>query len=235
MTGTAAHLVDQVIGNVPLRQWVLSVPFELRILLANCPDALSKVGRTFVDEVFRWQRDKARALGVREARSGAVSFVHRFGGSLNLNVHYHVAIPDGVFTRAEGAHRTEFHQLAPPAATDLEEIAFNTSMRAVAWLERKGLVSDQPEDGDTPLPEPSALDACLQGSLGLGELVNLKGELPEQVDPDQPPKPTKSRRRGAKARGFDVHAGVLIGAKDREGRERLLRYCSRAPLSLERL
>jgi hypothetical protein len=41
-------------------------------------------------------------------------------------------------------------------------------------------------------------------------------------------------KRGVIAR-FDVHAGVLIGAKDREGRERLLRYCSRAPLSLERL
>jgi hypothetical protein len=32
-----------------------------------------------------------------------------------------------------------------------------------------------------------------------------------------------------------VHASVLIGAGDREGRERLLRYCARAPLSLERL
>jgi hypothetical protein len=36
-------------------------------------------------------------------------------------------------------------------------------------------------------------------------------------------------------RGFDVHAGVVVSASDREGRERLLRYCARPPLSLERL
>jgi len=30
-----------------------------------------------------------------------------------------------------------------------------------------------------------------------------------------------------------VHAGVAVSASDREGRERLLRYCARPPLSLE--
>jgi putative transposase len=32
-----------------------------------------------------------------------------------------------------------------------------------------------------------------------------------------------------------VHAGVVVSASDRAGRERLLRYCARPPLSLERL
>ena len=32
-----------------------------------------------------------------------------------------------------------------------------------------------------------------------------------------------------------MHAGVVVSASDREGRERLLRYCARPPLSLERL
>ena len=41
--------------------------------------------------------------------------------------------------------------------------------------------------------------------------------------------------RHACATGFDVHAGVVVSASDREGRERLLRYCARPPLSLERL
>ena len=30
---------------------------------------------------------------------GAVTFVQRFGGSLNFNVHMHVAVLDGVFVR----------------------------------------------------------------------------------------------------------------------------------------
>ena len=42
-------------------------------------------------------------------------------------------------------------------------------------------------------------------------------------------------KHGFEAFGFNLHAGVRIEADDRVGRERLLRYCMRAPLSLERL
>jgi hypothetical protein len=34
MADTAAHLVDRVFPEVPVRQWVLSVPFALRYRLA---------------------------------------------------------------------------------------------------------------------------------------------------------------------------------------------------------
>ena len=34
MAQTAAHLVDHVIPQVPVRQWVLSLPIPLRLLLA---------------------------------------------------------------------------------------------------------------------------------------------------------------------------------------------------------
>jgi len=60
MCGTAAHLTDEVMPEVPLRQWVLSVPFELRLLLARDPRALTAVGRIFVQEIFRSQRERAR-------------------------------------------------------------------------------------------------------------------------------------------------------------------------------
>ena len=39
----AAHLVDQVIPRVPVRQWVLSFPIGLRILLAAHPELLALV------------------------------------------------------------------------------------------------------------------------------------------------------------------------------------------------
>ena len=37
MAQTAAHLVDHVIPHVPVRQWVLSLPIPLRLLLAARP------------------------------------------------------------------------------------------------------------------------------------------------------------------------------------------------------
>ena len=238
MCNGAAHLVDHVIPDVPLRQWVLSVPFELRLLLAKRTDALNFVGRAFVKEVFRWQREQARRLGLAETQSGAVEWPQRFGGSLNLNVHYHVAVPDGVFTRSAVDARAEFRRLPPPRQPDLEDIALNVSVRVERWLRRKKLRRDSDEAlFNNETPEPSALDACLAGSLGMGELSSLPDRGGSRTDDVlwALPKPSKASRRGGHCRGFDVHAGVVVSGSDREGRERLLRYCGRPPLSLERL
>jgi hypothetical protein len=93
------------------RQWLLSVPFELRLRLARDPRALTAVGRILAQEIFRWQRERAALSGLRSTASGAVCFPQRFGGSTSLNVHFHVAVPDGVFTAAEGAARADFWRL----------------------------------------------------------------------------------------------------------------------------
>ncbi len=45
MSNTAAHLVDRVLPAVPVRQWVLSLPFELRALAAFKADVLSALVR----------------------------------------------------------------------------------------------------------------------------------------------------------------------------------------------
>jgi hypothetical protein len=37
MAQTAAHLIDHVIPRVPMRQWVVSFPITLRLLLAASP------------------------------------------------------------------------------------------------------------------------------------------------------------------------------------------------------
>ena len=43
MTDSAALLVDEVLPAKPIRQWVLSLPFALRFLLATDPEALTRV------------------------------------------------------------------------------------------------------------------------------------------------------------------------------------------------
>jgi glycogen debranching enzyme len=173
MCGTAAHLTMHVLPDTPLRQWVLSVPFELRLLLARDPRALTAVGRIFVQEIFRWQRESAGMAGLRRVQGGAICFPQRFGGSLNLNVHYHVAVPDGVFTIDKGSERAGFHRLPKPDHTDLDTLAFNMEMRVTAWLRRRGLLRDEGVDTGDDTASRSALDACLEGSLGLGELTAL--------------------------------------------------------------
>jgi hypothetical protein len=155
---------------------------------------------------------------------------------MNLNVHFHVAVPDGVFTATKGAARANFWRLPTPDRLDVETLTVNVEMRVVSWLRRHGLLND---DSSEPPADPtarSALEACLLGSLGLGELSALPSRHgPTDDAHDSLPAPPRSQRRGGHSRGFDVHAGVVVSASDRKGRERLLRYCARPPLSLERL
>ncbi len=50
MAESATHLVDEVFPKKPMRQWVLTFPFELRFLFAREPkimgEVLSLVNRT---------------------------------------------------------------------------------------------------------------------------------------------------------------------------------------------
>ena len=43
MVETAAHLVEHVLPEQPIRQWVLSFPYPLRFLFATRPAVLSQV------------------------------------------------------------------------------------------------------------------------------------------------------------------------------------------------
>jgi hypothetical protein len=105
MADTAAHLVDRVLPVAPYRQWVLSLPRSLRLRLARDPAWVSFVNDVLVRAIAAWQRKKARTQGFKDSACGAVTFVQRFGGLINLNVHFHVVVPDGVFvtSEAEGA------------------------------------------------------------------------------------------------------------------------------------
>ena len=96
MDEVGAALVDRVLPDVGYRQWVLSLPWDLRALCARRPQVLSAVVRAFCHSLKDALRRKS---GACDAEPGAVTFVQRFGGSLNLNVHLHVVAPDGVFVQ----------------------------------------------------------------------------------------------------------------------------------------
>jgi len=80
MANTAAHLVDRVLPDVPVRQFVLSLPFALRQLAAFKPEVRSALSRFFVDVVFasyraRAERDGIHSGKVEPTQCGALTFV----------------------------------------------------------------------------------------------------------------------------------------------------------------
>ena len=87
--------------QVPIRQWVLSFPWPLRLLFAARPDVLTRVldvvTRALSTAVIK-RAGLSRSAG---AQSGIVTFIQRFGSALNLNIHLHLLVLDGAYTFAD--------------------------------------------------------------------------------------------------------------------------------------
>ena len=88
---SAAHLVDEVIPRVPVRQWVLSFPIPLRILFAAHPELLTPVLR-IIHRVIAGYLLKQAGLNRTTADTGAVTLIQRFGSTANLNIHLHCLV-----------------------------------------------------------------------------------------------------------------------------------------------
>ena len=139
MADTAAHLVDRVLPEVPIRQWVLSLPFALRYRLAYDADLLRDVLRIVVRAVFGSLRRRARLpSGNHLPRCGAVTFIQRFGDALNLNVHFHMLALDGVYSVDEKGF-IHFHPAPPPSDAVMVRVVARILRRLERLLEKRGL------------------------------------------------------------------------------------------------
>ncbi len=79
MADTAAHLVDYVLPEVPVRQWVLTLLYPLRYRCAWDARLTSEVLRVFLRALFADLRRRARHHhGVRAGHCGAVTAIQRF-------------------------------------------------------------------------------------------------------------------------------------------------------------
>ena len=164
-------------------------------------------------EIFKSLRRRARRAGVCEPRAGAISFVQRFGGALNLNVHFHCVIPDGVFARGGG--KVGFSQLGALSDDEVKAVLLRIVTRLLRLLR--------------PRADAAATDSSPPDTLTLAQAESL---LPVA---SPPPAIAVVRKLTAFVDGFSLHAGVHLHANDRQGLEHLCGYGARPALSLERL
>jgi hypothetical protein len=239
MADTAAHLVDRVLPEVSVRQWVLSLPFALRYRLAYDASLTSAVLGVFLRTVFASLRRRARRRwGVARGQCGAVTFVQRFGDALNLNVHFHSLLLDGVYAPGpDGALR--FHPLPPPQDAEIERVVTQVARRVARLLERRGLGPEvDPAEAD-PLAGAEPLLAQLYGASVAGRVATGRRagqrvvRVGDYIDPENLPE--LEGERCASVSGVSLHANVAVPARDRRRLERLCRYVARPPVATERL
>ena len=186
MTARGAHLVDDVFPRVPVRQWALSLPCRLRYRLAWDHDldlCRAVVGRT-MRAILGFHRRQAWDAGVRDGRGGAVTIVQRFGGgalNLNLNVHLHALVVDGVC--AKDGDSVRFHPSPWLDATDVDEVVATVEAYTQRLLGSRGV--DAGDDGGDTLDEwaddapvlAGLAAASVQGRAALGPRAGARVRL----------------------------------------------------------
>jgi hypothetical protein len=239
MSQTAAHLVDHVIPHVPVRQWVLSLPIPLRVLLAAQPELVTPVLQVVQRVVTRHLLRQA-GLKADEGHGGAVTLIQRFGSAANLNIHLHCLVLDGVYCcDADGS--PAFIEADAPTDDELHALLQTVIARLMKMLTRRGvLVEDM---GQTYLAEPDAdgeeartlrplQAAAITYRIAFGpragqKVLTLRGAMPREDSARQP--------LCADIDGFSLHAAVRVEAHDRKRLEQLCRYITRPALSDQRV
>lgn len=239
MAERAAHLVDRVFPVVPVRQWVLSLPHRIRYVLAWDHALCRAVVGVFMRAVLGVLRRRARQrLGVANGRGGAVAIIQRFGAALNVNIHAHALVVDGVYAE-DGSGRLCFHPAPPPTDEEMDELLDTIARRIDRLLARRGVVDDGEHGPDRWAEEAPVLagiaEASVQGRVALGPRAGTEvrrcGHSPELLA-------LFTSGRGpchARQNGFDLHAGVVVPGRDRARLERVCRYALRPPVAHDRI
>ena len=239
MAQTAAHLVDHVIPHVPVRQWVLSLPIPLRLLLAAQPKLVTPVLQVVHRVITRHLLGQA-GLKADEADSGAVTLIQRFGSAANLNIHLHCLVLDGVYRHsADGT--PEFVEVAAPNDEALQAVLQKIITRTMKLLTRRGVLVE--EEGSTYMADndadsdeartlrPLQAAACTYriafGPRAGQKVLTAQGVMPRDAEFKQ--------NLCADIDGFSLHAAVRCGADDRQALEQLCRYINRPALANERV
>lgn len=236
MAESAALLVDEVLPHQPMRQWVLSFPFQLRFLFASRPELMCKV-LSIVYRVISSHLIKKAGLTQKTAKTGAVTLIQRFGSALNLNVHFHMLFLDGIYV--ENKHgKTTFQRTNAPTQEELARLVHTISHRVARYLERQGILERDEEnsylqlDGIDEDPMQQLIGCSVSYRIAVGPQQGRKVFTLQTL-----PAIEEDGRYAqvAKESGFSLHAGVAAQAWERDKLERLCRYISRPAVSEKRL
>ena len=201
MASGAAHLVDRVLPDVTVRQWVLSVPWPRRYLFARRPELCAGARRRVWRQLSRWYARRAEAVrGERGGSTGAVVVVQRFGSALNLNVHFHMLLLDGVFVPDDSEPRgVRWVRVPAPSTEEVQALVVELARDLEAWLSREGYgtdeASEEDEDDDSDAP---LFAASIAGRVAMGTRAGAKVRSLQSA----PARPFRLPERCGEASGY---------------------------------
>ncbi len=220
MAQGAANLVEGLFPDVPVRQWVLSMPIDQRLALAWRP----KLVRPALAIMVRHVSDFYRRRG--GGHPGSVTVIQRFGSTLNLNVHFHVLFADGSWSTGDDGMPPVFRATAAPTLADVSNVVEAIAADLARMIPPRPPEGLAPDDAQQDLEMASLMNRSAFGHAWAPGGARKRGERRPRVH---------GAGLEASAGWTSLHAGVRIAATDRAGLERLCRYVLRPAVALSRL
>jgi hypothetical protein len=245
MNEGALNLVDHVLPDVPLRQFVLTLPFALRFPLAFDGKLLGQVVRIFTDTVAGWYRRRHVERGLPAGESGAVTVIQRANSDLRLNPHFHTVFLDGVYAPDGDGRGQMFHPAPAPTQQEIEGVVQRASKRILRFLQRRGVISllTAPGEGEVTVvtdesmgeKDPLLAKLLAAATAGAPPAGWAHKRKPVRIVLDPHDRPVAKGNLCSQAHGFNLHAATKVVANDKQGRVTLCKYILRPPLANDRL
>ena len=158
------------------------------------------------------------------------------GGALNLNIHIHAIVLDGVFATDDSGVR--FYPTPPLEAADVVDVLTTVEAYVRGFFARRGLEDEGGSTVDAWADEAPGLAgmaaASVQGRVALGARAGARVRR-RGVPLDADPEPRGLGPCHARHNGFDLHAGLCVPADQPDRLERVCRYALRPPVTNDRL
>ena len=250
--------------NAPVRQWVVSLPIPLRYWMSVNAELMGQVNTIISRAIGAHYRKAVRnfLMEGEALQTASVSVIQRFGGALNLNIHFHQLWVDGVYAgtpSGEGAF-VQVHLLKSkePTTEDIQAVLGSIQKRVVRLLRRRGLLN---QDGSRGEGSPGADEGSQDADEGIRELLGASVQSRIATGEHQGQRVRRVGSFGlggeqvravgrlcAEWGGFSLHAGVRVGARQRwrngekelhekrqQKLEKLCRYVMRGAVAENRL
>ena len=167
--------------------------------------ALAIVYRTIATHLI-----KKAGLTHKTAKTGGITLIQRFGRALNLNVHFHLLLLDGVYTTNRYGKR-RFQYVRAPLSDELTGLVHTISHRIARLLERQGLLERDMEQSYLSLEGDDDPIQLIQGHsityrIAVGEQQGQKAFTLQTL----PPSDNESNEAQiGQITGFSLHAGIM--------------------------
>jgi len=141
-----------------------------------------------------------------------VTFAQRFGSALNVNVHFHALLLDGVYVDNDGGDAPPFVETGDSQDDDIRNLVETIAARVLRLLARRGVI-DEDEVLPDPMTEQSPTLAQMTAAsvldlVATGERSSVKRFLDGMGLPSTAPTIAPARASPQTDFGFECEDGV---------------------------